>query len=86
MSFSKAFYATSIASKKAPPRYIPLSLKPTAKMTAQLFFDEQDLPASHLSHPGSLRKPDMCELVRELCQAGGQSDDVTDDPLHEMEA
>jgi hypothetical protein len=38
------------------------------------------------SHPGSLRKPEMRKLVRELCQAGGQSDGVTDDPLHEMEA
>jgi hypothetical protein len=42
--------------------------------------------ASHLSHAGSLRKPEMRKLVRELCQAGGQSDGATDDPLHEMEA
>jgi hypothetical protein len=42
--------------------------------------------ASHLSHPGSLRKPEMRKLVRELCQAGGQSDGVMDDPLHKMEA
>lgn len=42
--------------------------------------------ASHLSHAGSLRKPEMHKLVRELCQADGQSDGVTDDPLLEMEA
>jgi myo-inositol catabolism protein IolC len=42
--------------------------------------------ASQLSHAGSLRKPEMRKLVRELCQAGGQSDGVTDDPYHEMEA
>ena len=42
--------------------------------------------ASRLSHAGSLRKPEMRKLVRELCQAGGQSDGVTDDPPHEMEA
>jgi hypothetical protein len=42
--------------------------------------------ASHLSHPGSLRKPEMRKLVREICQAGGQNDGVTDDPLLQMEA
>jgi hypothetical protein len=42
--------------------------------------------ASHLSHAGSLRKPEMRKLVRELCQADGQSDSVMDDLLLEMEA
>jgi hypothetical protein len=42
--------------------------------------------ASHLSHAGSLRKPEMRKLVRELCQAGGQSNGVMDDPHREMEA
>src|SRR5215469_6651970 len=39
-----------------------------------------------LSHAGSLRKPEMRKLVRELCQVGGQSDGVTDDPYDKLEA
>jgi len=40
----------------------------------------------HLFHGGLFGGPHPRKLVRELCQAGGQSGGGTDDPHHEMEA
>ena len=56
------------------------------QLRSQGIFPGLERVASHLDYPGSLRKPDMRKLLRELCQAGRQGDGVTDDPLCEMEA